>query len=269
MGGRGASKSANRITMVGGIGGGGGGVAPQIATNPPNVVPPAQVNAANNAVFKAVDNSPFHNLFNGRQYYLSQNIDINGQLALISYLQDRPEPGSLYSPSQNLNWNMANNLPLTAEQQFMRNALLNNMHNLGYNVNLTRYDHAGALDAIMKQNGISGSFRNMSDAQLRKMLVGTQYTENKFVSTSYNDFKNAGTSAQAFTSREIKFEYRAKAGTQAIMPGNGPGGQFGEMLLAPNQTYKVVDVKWNGNKARQKATQNYNLKQLTIVVEVG
>lgn len=268
MGSRGASKGTVRTVTLGG-GGGGGNVAPQVATQPPNVVPPAQVASANNATFPATDNSPFHNLYNGKQYYLSQNIDINGQLALISYLDNKPEPGSLYSPSQNMNWNMANGKPLTAEQQFMKTALINNMHNLGYNVNLTRYDHAGALETILKQNGLSTSFRNMSDAQLKQALVGTTFTENKFVSTSYNDFKNAGASANTFTSREIKFEYRAKAGTQAIMPGNGPGGALGEMVLAPGQSYKVVDVKWNGNKARQKQTQTYNLKQLTVVVEVG
>ena len=98
---------------VGAAGGGGGLNGPaaqfQVQTNPPNIVPTAQQAAQlNSSVFADTDTQTYHQLFNGRQYYQNQNLNIDQQIATISYLADQPEPGSLYSPSQNMNWNRAN-----------------------------------------------------------------------------------------------------------------------------------------------------------------
>lgn len=224
-----------------------------------------QVNAA---TFSDTDNAPFHDLYGGRQYFQSQAFDIDAQMALISMLDPTPEPGSMYSPSQNLNTALANGTPLTAQQQFMKDVLNDNMHNLGYNLNLQRYDHETFINGLLRQAGIRSDYSNMSEAQLQKALVGKSYVEDRFLSTSYNNFKNAPNASQ-FTSRAVRIEYRAKAATQALMPGNGPGGQLGEILLKPGQSYRIADVKYNGNTARRKGTQSYGLQQVTIVVEVG
>ena len=45
----------------------------------------------------------------------------------------------------------------------------------------------------------------MTAAQLKTALVGHTYGENRFLSTSYNDFKNAS-NADTFTTREVRFE---------------------------------------------------------------
>lgn len=164
---------------------------------------------------------------------------------------------------------MANGTNLTANQQYTRNNLLAAMHNLGYNLNLQRYDHAPFINKLLSDAGVKNAdYTKLSNAQLKQALVGHTYGENKFLSTSYNDFKNAGM-GNPFTNRAVRIEYRAKASTQAMMPGNGPGGQLGEIILAPNQNSKIVDVKFNGKKARAKGSQSMTLPQVTLVVEIG
>lgn len=230
----------------------------------------AMATAANNAVFSDTDPNDYHDLFNGRQYFQKQNLTIDQQLAVINYLSDTPESGSLYSMSQNMNYAMANGKKLTANQQFVKDKMMESMHNLGYNTNLTRYDHPTMINNLLQQAGLGGSYDNYTPAQLKKALVGMQYGENKFISTSYNDFKNAP-NASTFTSRAVKISYKAKANTQAMMPGNGPGGALGEVVLAPSTgaNMKVIDVKFTGRKARRQGTQSYTLPQVELVVEVG
>ena len=86
---------------------------------PKAVATAAQANAANNARFKDTDNSPYHDLYNGRQYYQDQTFGIDTRMALQDYLNDQPMTGSLYSPSQVLNHKMRTGQPLTANEQFM------------------------------------------------------------------------------------------------------------------------------------------------------
>ncbi len=228
--------------------------------------------SANNANFKATDPADFHDLYNGRQYFANQNLTIDQQLAAINYLSPDTESSSLYSMSQNMNYALANGQPLTANQQYVYNNMMGAMHNLGYNTNLTRYDHDTMINGLLANNGFTKSYDSFSQADLKKALVGTTFGENKFVSTSYNDFKNAPASSKAvFDSRPVKVSYKAKASTQAMMPGNGPGGALGEIVLAPSggrNNMKIVDVKFTGNKARRKGTQSYTLPQVELVVEV-
>ena len=235
--------------------------------------PSAQAAAqANDATFKSVDNSPYHDLYNGRQYFKNQNLTIDQQLAIQNYLSPTTESGSLYSMSQNMNYAMANGKKLTANQQYVHDNMMQSMHNLGYNSNLTRYDHAPMINNLLAANGANKDYSNYSEKQLKSLLVGTTYGENKFVSTSYNNFKNApASSKQVFDSRAVKISYKAKAKTQVVMPGDGAGGALGEIVIAPSgnrKNYKVVDVKFTGQKARAKGTQSYSLPQVELVVEV-
>lgn len=278
MGGRGSRSHTTTVFRSSASIGFGGPMAAQVQQNAPiqvQQIAPQQVQPTtqmaqqvNAATFSDTDNAPFHDLYNGRQYFMSQAFDIDAQMALISILDNQPEPGSMYSPSQNLNTALATGQRLTAQQQFVHDVLNDNMHNLGYNINLQRYDHETFINGLLRQAGVHSDYSRMSEAQLKKALVGKSYVENRFLSTSYNNFKNAP-NAQAFTSRAVRIEYKAKASAQGLMPGDGPGGRLGEILLKPGQSYRVVDVKYNGNTARQKGTQNYNLNQVTVVVEVG
>ena len=267
MGGRGSTSSAG-----GGGGGGLGNASFQILQQQPNIVATQQQAQQQNArTFPDTDNSPYHDLVGGRNYFQSQNLTIDQQLAPINYLSPTAETGSQYSMSQNMNHAMATGQKLTANQQYVHDQLMSSMHNLGENLNLTRYDHDGFVNDILSQKGIKQSYDKMSISQLRSALIGTQYGENKFISTSTNDFKNAPAQTKStFLSRPVKISYKANANVQAMMPGNGPGGALGEIVLAPSgksQNYKIVDVKFTGNTARRKGTQNYSLPQIEIVVD--
>ena len=276
MGGRGSSSS---------IGGGGGGSALFQINNQPVQIQPTQQMAqnANNAVFSDTDSRPFHDLKGGRAYFQSQNLTIDQQIATVNYLASTAEYGSLYSMSQNMNYALAKGQKLNANQQFVYNNMLSSMHNTGQNLNLTRYDHPDMVNNILKQKGINGNMDNMSISQLKKALVGTKYGEEKLISTSTNDFKNAPQqSKNTFTTRQVKISYKTKANVQSMMPGDGSvriNGKWvknplGEMVLAPSngkKNFKIVDVKYSGSMARKKGASSNsipNIKQIELVVEV-
>lgn len=211
-------------------------------------------------------------------YFNRQNITPQQQAAFDLYTNPNTEPGSLYNFSQNMNWNYQNGLPMTKQQTDTFNTINNAMHNIGYNSILTRYDHAGTVDLLLQQVGIRGSAANMTPTKLKK-LIGHTYTDKRILSTSVNNFKNSF-DPTTFTTRQFKFTYKAKASTQAVMPGAGKipmrwsgmstGDNFGEMLLGPINRYKIVDVKYSGAKARAKGMPKtaLNKKQIEIVVEV-
>lgn len=247
--------------------------AAQIINNPPQIVATlSQAQQQNAATFSATDDQGFRDMFNMRAYYQSQSFDIDTQQAINYYLDPWEEKGSLYNQAQNLNWNMSQGIPLTANQQYIYDGLMDGMHNLGYNSNLIRYDHQEFVNSLLQQYGVSGTVDTMSISQLQTALVGRVYSENKFTSTSYNNFKNAS-DASTFVSREIQIKYSAPAKTQAMVVGYtndkmGRKNDLGEVVLAPNQSIRIKKVSYNGNKARTKGTQNFNKKQITIEVEI-
>lgn len=225
--------------------------------------------------FSDYDSADYHQLYNGRGYYAQQKLSPAVKQAVNSYLDPTTEPGSLYNFSQNMNY-AAHNGTIDRHPQYKAafDKITGAMHNLGYNVTLTRYDHGSFLDDRLAAAGISGGYQGMSVAKLKKALVGQSYGDKRILSTSYNDFASAANHS-TFTTREVKITYLAKASTKAMMPGDGKGGKFGEMLLAPtsgkSNAYRIVDVKSTGKKARAKGSSVYNLNrnQIEVVVEVG
>lgn len=220
------------------------------------------------------DSADFHQLYNGRQYYLQQKLTTAQQQAASNYLEATPEPGSLYSHSQNMNYQMAMGQTLTGKYKQTHDGIMSAMHNIGYNVTLTRYDHPGMVNGLLKAVGAGSNYEHLSQAQLKKALVGKTVGENKFLSTSYNDFKNAPNSTkQIFGSRAVKINYKVRAGTQAMMPGKGSGGDFGEIVLAPtngkaNKSGTITDVRLTGQMVRRKGTQTYNQPRIEIDIEI-
>lgn len=220
----------------------------------PQVVPTAsQAQQANNITFSDTDNAPYHQLYNGRQYYQSQTFGIDTQLAIQDYLHDKPSGTSIYSPSQQLNNAMEKGLPLTANQQYMLDSLMDGMHNIGYNINLTHYGRVDLIDNLARNIGAninSRNFESMTDAQLQRAFVGSTHSLNKFLSASYNNFTNAPNGGAPFTDKAIRLNISAPARTQALMPGNGPGGNLGEMVLAPQQNFRITGVRFTGDYGR-------------------
>ena len=128
------------------------------------------------------------------------------------------------------------------------------------------------IDGLLQAAGVGSHYENMSQSAIQKALVGKTVNENKFISTSYNNFQNAS-DASTFTTRAVKINYKVKAGTQAMMPGVGPGGDFGEMVLAPtngtaNPGGKIVGVRFTGQMARPKGGSKYSLTQKQIEIDI-
>lgn len=243
----------------------------QHAANPP--APPKPQKNFDARGFADHDDAAYHQLYNGKQYYAQQNLTPQEQTAAANYLSANTEPGSLYSHCQNMNYMMASGQTLTGKYKQTHDGMMSAMHNMGYNVELTRYDHANMVNGLLRAVGAGTSYESMSQSSLKKALVGQTITENKFLSASYNDFKNAPNSS-TFTSRAVKINYKVKANAQAMMPGKGPGGDFGEIVLAPtngkaNKPGKITDVRLTGQMMRRQGTQTYNQPRIEIDIEIG
>lgn len=287
------------LQLFGGRGGSSGGTnttgatssAPpqafQMQQQPPHIQVTAQAaQQANNAAFSATDNSPYHDLYNGAQYFQRQNLTADQITATIQYLRSDREVlngvPTQYSMSQNMNWLMTQNaekgLPvdtgMNANQRFTLRHLNAAMHNLGYNVNLTRYDHGDFVNRLLSKAGIKQDFTQLTEKQLSKALVGMKYGEEKLISTSYNDLRNAPQQTKdTFLNRAVRVEYKARASTQALMPGNGPGGKVGEVILGMSHgraNFNVLGIKYDtSRRVRQKGTSWLSSqKQLVVTVEV-
>ncbi len=240
----------------------------QQAAQQPPPPPPKPKKNYDRLGFADHDDADFHQLYNGRQYYQQQKLDATQQKAAANYLESKPEPGSLYSHSQNMNYMMANGQQLTGKYKQTHDGIMSAMHNLGYNVTLTRYDHAAMVNGILQATKAGTNYEKMTQAQLKSALVGRTITEKRFLSTSYNNFQKAPQSTrQIFDSRAVKINYKVKAGTKAMMPGAGPGGDFGEIVLAPTGG-KITDVRLTGQMVRRKGTQIYNQPRIEIDIEI-
>lgn len=245
-----------------------GSVAPPISSynggQDPQIVPTAQqAQNVNNITFSDTDDQDFHELkTGGRNYYTSQTFGIDTKLAIQDYLHDQPVAGSMYSPSQELNNSMEKGKPLTANQQFMAQALLDGSHNLGQNLTLTHYGRVSLIDNFARNAGLSIGSRNygsLTDADLQQ-FVGSTHSLQKFLSTSYNDFRHAP-SNNPFTDKAVKLNIKAPAHTQGFMPGNGPGGQLGELVLAPATTANPQNFTITGARFRRDSNGKIMMKR--------
>ncbi len=200
-----------------------------------------------------------------------------------------PAADGLHSPSQDLNWAMSQGIPLSEEQETVRDSLLGAMHNTGENITMTRYDHAGFLNTILESLGVvNPDATTMSASDLDSLLRGVRYGENKFVSGSVNDFKTAlgddsRWNRKVFLQRYVKVTYQVDADVKSMMPGvsskrdwrSGKENKLGELVMAPsaagNQNYEIVGVKYSGAKAHPKGSridESMHLNQIEVVVRV-
>lgn len=240
--------------------GNGKSLTSRMAVQMPTIVQTAQqADALNDQNFSATDTQDYHDLHGGRAYYLNQTFDIDTRMALQDYVADQTEAGSIYSPSQNLNFRLNNDMALTANQEFMRDSLDAGMHNLGENLNLTAYQRIGFVERLGVKN-----YWNMTEAQLQKTLVGTTFDNKSYISTSYNDFRNAPAS-NPFTDKAVRIRYQADADVRALMPPRGNGGNLGEIVLGRGLHHEIVGVRFTGDTGRSGAN-TYPRIEFTIKV---
>lgn len=202
--------------------------------------------------------------------YDAQHLTPAQQKSCDKYVQSATEPGTLYSLSQNMNYALVNDLPMSPAQAKTDQNLSAAMHDIGGNYTLTRYDHQGQVDAILKQNGLSGGYQNYTIDQLRNALIGTEFHEKKYLSSSIDDFaQSPQSSKKVFQTRAVKITYQTSSGAQCVVPGTGAGGNLGEVILGKNQKQKIVGVNLTGKKARAKGTQSYDRDQIELVIQIG
>ena len=217
------------------------------------------------------DDADFHQLYNRKNYYKQQQLTPQQQKACDDYVNPSTEPGSLYNVAQNINWDMANGNKLSPKHQKIYDNIESAAHNVGYNVNLTRYDHAEMINGVLNQLGAGNDYTKMSLKQLQKTLVGQSFGENKLISTTTNDFANAPRTVQnLFKDRAVKINYKTKADVQGVLMPIGGGGDQGEMVLMPttgvNKTPKITAVRSTGNTVYRNKTGKY-YPQIEIDVE--
>ena len=262
----------------------------------PQASPEPQEPEVDEKGFKAHEDADYHDLWGGKAYYDKQDLTLEQKNAAETYVDPEvesslanPAADGLHSPSQDLNWAMSQGIALSEEQKKMKDALNSAMHNTGHNINLTRYDHAGFLNTILENLGVhNADATKMSVSELSSLLVGVKYGENKFISGSYNDYKNALSDGakwnkKVFTQRYVKVSYQVDANVQSMMPGisskkdpnTGKKNDLGEIIMAPskagNKNFEIVGVKLSGSKAHPKGSyidSDMSLNQIEVVVRV-
>lgn len=218
------------------------------------------------------DDADYHALYNRRAYYQQQQLTAAQRKAAGSYMEADPEPGSLYSHSQNMNYRLANGQKLTGKYKQTYDGVTDAMHNTGYNITATRYDHAGFVNSILAAAGL-GNYEHMSQQQLQKALIGKKVSQGALLSFSTDDFAKAPASTRSvFATRAVKINGHIKANTQSMMPGKGPGGDLGEIILGPtngtmNKPGRITGVRLTGQMVRRKGTQLYNQPRIEIDIE--
>lgn len=239
----------------------------QAAANPPK----PQKNYDSRG-FADYDDADYHQLHSRKQYFQQQQLTPAQQKAANDYVNPNTEPGSLYNVAQNLNWAMVNGRTPTGKHKQVYTNMMDAMHNIGYNVTLTRYDHAGMVDSLLSGLGAGSDYTKMSLKQVQKALVGQTLGENKFISTTVNDFSKAPANSQSlFTNRAVKINYKAKANVQGLLMPIGSGGDQGELVLAPtngtdNKAPKITAVRSTG-KTVYRANTGRHYPQIEIDLE--
>ena len=151
--------------------------------------------------------------------------------------------------SQNANWAAATGQPLTKRQQQMLDAVDKLAKRIGQETTLYRADHP---DFLERNCGLPANYSSMSDAQIRKTLVGKTWTSTSLESTAYDSRNNpfwpqpngrgTGTHGQGGIrsgNREILIRYHTAKSTRVafIQPSQS------EAVLAVGTHHRITGVR--------------------------
>ena len=156
------------------------------------------------------------------------------------YVSDATD-SSGFSFSQNLNYKLDNNLPLNANEQFMKDMLQNGVRPIGKDTLLFRAAH----DDLLKQLGVS-DYTKLSQAQLQQKLVGTTMQTTSYASWSYDKSKNPFLPGQPNGGgREVYMVTKANASTPMFF---GAKSQA-EVVTSVGTNMKISNVYFDGTYA--------------------
>lgn len=183
--------------------------------------------------------------------------DIDTVLALKQYVSKK-DTGNGYSMSQNLNWKVENNKPLTANEQYMLQQIQGAMHPIGQDTILIRGAHADTAAAL----GLSDWSNIKTDAQLQAKLKGATFTNKSLMSASYDVNKNPFLNGPVSGGREVVLRIKADSNTQMVF---GAKSQA-ETILGIGQNWRVTGARFTGSKATPRnSTKVY--RQIEIEIE--
>lgn len=156
------------------------------------------------------------------------------------YVSDATDAAG-FSFSQNLNYKLDNNIPLNANEQFMKDMLQNGVRPIGKDTVLFRAAH----DDLLKKLGVN-DYTKLSQAQLQQKLVGTTMQTTSYASWSYDKSKNPFLPGQPNGGgREVYMVMKAGASTNMFF---GAKAQA-EVVTNIGTNMKISNVYFDGTKA--------------------
>ena len=159
--------------------------------------------------------------------------------AIKQYIS-KADTGNGYSMAQNLNHKLNNDLPLNANEKFMVKYMSQAMHNIGQDTILYR----GAHSDILERLGIK-DYTKLSGAQLQQALVGAEFSNKGFTSTSYDRSKNPFYTGAVSGGREVEMVIKAPASSKMVF---GAKSQS-EIILAQNTKFRITGARYTGRMA--------------------
>ena len=165
--------------------------------------------------------------------------DINTKLAINQYIRQDAQAGG-FTMSQNMNHKLENNMPLNANETYVRDKLDAAMKPIGKNIMLNRGAHQDFLQAL----GVK-DYTRMTEQQINAAIVGAEYTEKKFVSTAWDVQKNPFMHGPVANGREVYLNIKAPATTKATL---GNPNQA-ELILSRDTKYRVTGAHFDGTTA--------------------
>ena len=188
--------------------------------------------------------------------------DINVRYAIKQYGRADQQANG-FSRAQNLNNKLETGGKLDQTEKKMVKYMDLAMQPLKSDTMLIRGDHAihPSGSGLMQRLGVA-NYQNMTPAQLNAALVGKTFTEQKYLSTSYDVTKNVFLSGNQSGGRSLVWNIKAKAGTKFVQARTDQA----EYVLARGGQYKITGARFTGGTAYPR--QGGPLKQIVIDVEV-
>lgn len=185
------------------------------------------------------------NIMNAKKMYESPNA--------------KPNTGG-YSYSQDMNHRLNAGLKLDADSKFMEKYLTQGLHPIGKDCTLVRGAHDTLVNQVLKANGFSQNYDQLSASQLKTALVGTQFQTKAFGSWGANNQTNPFIGGSNAGGREVII-YARTAGTTKVIAGARSQDEF---ITGIGQNAKITDVKFTGGTAFTRSGQTKKVIELFV-----
>ena len=177
-------------------------------------------------IYQDNHDSYYHNgnIINAKKMYESQSVKPNTQG---------------YSYSQDMNHRLNHDLPLDSDAKFMTKYLTMGLHPIGRDCTLVRGAHDTLVHQLLRKCGITKTYDQLTQSQLRSALVGTQYQMKSFGSFGANNQNNPFIGGSQGGGREVIIYARTASSTKVIA---GARAQQ-EFITGIGQNARITDVK--------------------------